>query len=71
MSSISRPRFWLCSGAVAAALWITLRVVMADAAPAPRLAAEEIAASGEIADPALDALIRRFAAAATGSKARR
>jgi hypothetical protein len=71
MSPISRPRFWLCSGAAAAALWITFRVITADAAPAPRLPTEETAASGEMPDPALDALIGRFAAEATGPRAHR
>jgi hypothetical protein len=65
MYSICRPRFWLCSGALAAALWITVRIVTADAA-SPRLAAE-VSLDGEIPDPALDALIRRFAAEAAGS----
>jgi hypothetical protein len=71
MYSISRPRLWLSSGAVAAALWITFRVVTADAAPASRRPAEEVSFSGEILDPALDALIRRFAAEAAASDVRR
>ena len=70
-SAIKRPRFWLCSGAIAAALWITLGVVTADAAALPRLPAEELLANGEISDPALDAMIRRFASEAAASGARR
>jgi hypothetical protein len=71
MYSISRPRFWLCSGAVAAALWITFRVVTADAAPPSRLPLAAVSHSREIPDPALDAMIRRFAAEAARSDPRR
>jgi len=70
MYSICRPKFWLCSAAMAAALWITFRVVTADAAPVA-LTAEEALVPAEIPDPALDALIRRFAAKATASARRR
>jgi hypothetical protein len=71
MYSFGRPRLWLCSGAVAAALRITFRVVTADAAPVALLTADETAVSGEIPDPALDALIRRLAARVTASATRR
>jgi len=65
MSSVIRPRFWLlAAGAVSAALSITFTVVTVDAAPRTRPAAGPTAPLGEIPDPALDALIHRFALAA-------
>jgi len=72
MPSITKPRFWLLTaGTVSAALLITFRVVTVDAAPGTRPAAPSvapIAPLGEIPDPALDALIHRFALVAAGNR---
>jgi hypothetical protein len=67
MSSLSKPRFWLCAAAMAAAFWVTFRVLDADAAPMAR-PIEEVVTYGELPDPALDALIQRFAEQATAAQ---
>jgi len=64
MSSIARPRFWLLAAGAVSALWITLGVVTVVAAPPVRSAGSPTAPHStppEVPDPALDALIRRFA----------
>ena len=64
MPSITKPRFWLLTAAAVSALWITFRVVAVDAAPRPHPAGPTAAprsSPGEVPDPALDALIHRFA----------
>jgi len=61
MSSIKTPRFWLLTAATLSGLWITFRVMNADAAQRPALPHEEIVEYQEIADPALSAMIHRFA----------
>jgi hypothetical protein len=61
MSSITKPRFWICAAAVAAAFWVTFRVLDADAAPMPQPIPTEVSTFDEIADPALDAMIHRLA----------
>jgi hypothetical protein len=62
MSSMTRPRFWLLAAGAVSALWITLGVVTVGAAPPVRSPAEaQVTPPLEIPDPALDALIRRFA----------
>jgi hypothetical protein len=65
MSPTARPRFWICAVAGLAALWITFRVLDADAAPR---ALEVLDSPEELPDPALDAMIERFAAAARQSR---
>ena len=71
MSPMTKPRLWLCSAAAAAALWITFRILNADAAALPAgLAAEEVSLSAELPDPALDALIHRLAEEAASSPAK-
>jgi hypothetical protein len=67
MSSIARPRFWLYAAASLAALWITFRVLNADAAPRPP-ALQGMDSVDELPDPALDALIERLAVAAKQSR---
>jgi len=70
MPSIARPRFWFLAAGAVSAVWITLGVVTVGAAPSARPGGSTpaaLSASVEIPDPALDALIRRFALqAATG-----
>ena len=61
MSSIKTPRFWLLTAATLSGLWITFRVLDADAAQRPALPQEEIVEYQDIADPALAAMIHRFA----------
>lgn len=64
MSSIARPRFWLLAAGAVSAVWITLGVVTVGAAPRARpigTTTEAGSAPAEMPDPALDALIRRFA----------
>jgi len=61
MSSIKTPRFWLLAAATLSGLWITFRVINADAAQRPALPREEVGEYQEIADPALSAMIHRFA----------
>lgn len=61
MSSIKTPRFWLLAAATLSGLWITFRVINADAAQRPALPHEEIVEYQDIADPALSAMIHRFA----------
>jgi len=67
MSPMSRPRLWICTAATLAALWITFRVLDADAAPRP--SARQLAPSlvDELPDPALEALLDRLAIAAEQS----
>lgn len=65
MSSIKTPRFWLLAAATLSGLWITFRVINADAAQRPALPHEEVVEYQEIADPALSAMIHRFAERAT------
>jgi hypothetical protein len=66
MSAIKTPRFWLLAAATLSGLWITFRVINADAAQRPALPHEEVVEYQEIADPALSAMIHRFAAQAQG-----
>lgn len=61
MSSMSKARLWLCMAAAAASLWVTFRVLEAQANPWPAGAGQGSASSSEIPDPALDAMIHRFA----------
>jgi hypothetical protein len=61
MSSIKTPRFWLLAAATLSGLWITFRVIHADAAQRPALPHEEVVEYQDIADPALSAMIHRFA----------
>ncbi|HEY8923294.1 MAG TPA: hypothetical protein VIU64_02865 [Polyangia bacterium] len=63
MSSVARPRLWLLAVGAVSAVWITLGVVTVGAAPRARSgwAPEARSAPFEIPDPALDALIGRFA----------
>jgi len=68
MSSIKTPRFWLVAAATLSGLWITFRVINADAAQRPALPHEEIVEYQEIADPALSAMIHRFATEAEGHR---
>ena len=65
MSTIVRPRFWICTVAGLAALWITFRVLDADAAPRRPVVLESVA--DELPDPALDALIDRLVVSAERS----
>jgi len=67
MSSIKTPRFWILAAAALSGLWITFRVLDADAAQRPALVTEEIVEYQDIADPALSALIHRLALQAGGS----
>ena len=67
MSPITRPRLWICTAAALAALWITFRVLDADAAPRPRAPQLTDSTADELPDPALEALIDRLAAAAEQS----
>jgi hypothetical protein len=68
MSPALKPRFWLCIAAAAAAFWVTFRVLDADAASMPRLQDDGGGAYGEIPDPALDAMIQRFADEAAAAR---
>ena len=61
MSSIKTPRFWLLVAGTLSGLWITFRVINADAAQRPALPHEEVVEYQDIADPALSAMIHRFA----------
>jgi hypothetical protein len=63
---MNRPRLWICSAAALAALWITFRVLDADAAPRPamRYLQETV---DDLPDPALEAMIDRLAVAAEQS----
>ena len=61
MSSIKTPRFWILTAAALSGLWITFRVLDADAAQRPALPHEEVVEYQDIADPALAAMIHRFA----------
>ena len=71
MSFIAKPRLWLCTAAALAALWVSFRVLDADAAVLPALLpTEEVVVNGEIPDPALDALIHRLAVEAGASSPR-
>ena len=59
MSSLRKTRNWLCVAALAAAFWITFRVVTAVATPMPVQPVVQ-----EVEDPALERLIAGFANAA-------
>jgi len=69
MSSIKKPRLWLCAAAAAAAFWVTFRVLEAVAAPMPATApiAFAPAPGDEVEDAALSAMIHRLAAEARHS----
>lgn len=56
MSSIRKPRSWLCFMAFAAAFWITFRVM---AANGPNHAIQSTAA--DVEDPALEQMIAHWA----------
>lgn len=66
MSSLKTPRFWLATIGVLSGLWVTFRVLDADAAQRPALPREEVAGYQDLADPALSAMIHRFAEHAAG-----
>jgi len=67
MSPMNRPRLWICTAAGLAALWITFRVLDADAAPRPPGRQLVDSTADELPDPALEALLDRLAIAAEQS----
>jgi len=69
MSSIHTPRFWIGIAAIVSASWITFRVLDADASPHSHTAADDIVTCQDIADPALAAMVHRFAQAAGAATA--
>jgi len=66
MPFIRRSNSWLVAAAFLAAFWITLRVMAA--VPVPPAPLTEVAHDAEVADPALDVMIARFAGQATAQQ---
>ncbi len=76
MSSMKKPRTWICIAAFASAFWITLRVMAATPPPPPPLRESvesmetEVASRvDEVRDPVLEKMIAHFASA-TGASGR-